>query len=82
MDAGNPQGAWDFARRKAEIAEQLAIGLSRWHQHQDRLTVKPPAATTLENVSLGLDVPRETVLSVSVGLQTESPNPRSTKWKR
>ena len=82
MEAGYPHGTWDFARRRTELAELIAAGLSRWQQHQARLAVKSPVEVTSANVFSGLDVVAETVLTVTPGLQSESPNPRSTKWKR
>lgn len=75
------------AQQRSELSDLLALALSRYAVRlpveQDRVTrlvtdseicrkVQPPC----------LEVSPETVLTVTPGLQTESPNPRSTKWKR
>jgi hypothetical protein len=73
------------AQHRSQLVELLALGLSRYAA---RLLVEhdrvPPLVTHSEicrKVQPRLEASPETVLTVTPGLQTESPNPRSTKWK-
>ena len=73
--------------RRPLLVELLVLGLSRYAA---RLPVEPTAVTRMvtdPEICRKVQPPRlevspETVLTVTPGLQTESPNPRSTKWKR
>jgi len=74
------------AQHRSQFVDLLALGLSRYAA---RLLVEhdrvPPLVTRSEicrKVQPRLEASLETVLTVTPGLQTESPNPRSTKWKR
>ena len=72
--------------RRPLLVDLLALGLSRYAARlpveQDRVTRMVTDPEFCRKVQPALEAARETVLTVTPGLQTESPNPRSTKWKR
>ena len=76
-----------MAQQRSELSDLLVLGLLRYAA---RLPVEPTAVTRLVTDPQicrkvqppCLEVSPETVLTVTPGLQTESLNPRSTKWKR
>jgi|GEM_PF-2185140 len=69
-----------------ELVEVLALGLARYAARpqldEGRMTRVVPSQKICGIPPTCLEVPPETVLTVTPGLQTESPNSRSTKWKR
>ena len=75
------------AQHRSQLVDLLALGLSRYAARllveQDRVTRLVTDSEICRKVQPArLEVSPETVLTVTPGLQTESPNPRSTKWKR
>jgi hypothetical protein len=70
-----------------ELVELLALGLARYAARRRLDQELVPPSVTREKICgippAALELPRHIALTVTPdGLQTESPNPRSTKWKR